>query len=187
MTSNPSQERTFHPCGSRRIASDPGRPAEPERPTTSTRMPPAMMASEPVVQRPRPVATTTADQAIGKSLVIRVRKRPSPCPSQRRSALARRLSWSRLQNRRRSSRERANVITFSGELLHPSACTTATIADKEFRRNRSCSQRATGYARSRRCVASGKSRMSWETTLEVRFHSCAKRSSPCSVCSGNVP
>src|SRR5580693_9186041 len=49
----------------------PGRPAEPERPTTSTPNAPAMMASEPVVS-PRPVATTTADQAtIGKSLVIK--------------------------------------------------------------------------------------------------------------------
>jgi len=50
----------------------PGRPAEPERPTTSTPNAPAMMASEPVVG-PRPVATTTtADQAtIGKSLVIK--------------------------------------------------------------------------------------------------------------------
>jgi cytoskeletal protein CcmA (bactofilin family) len=50
----------------------PGRPAEPERPTTSTPNAPAIMASEPVVG-PRPVATTTtADQAtIGKSLVIK--------------------------------------------------------------------------------------------------------------------
>ncbi len=50
----------------------PGRPAEPERPTTSTPNAPAMMASEPTVG-PRPVATTTtADQAtIGKSLVIK--------------------------------------------------------------------------------------------------------------------
>ncbi len=50
----------------------PGRPAEPERPTTSTPNAPAMMASEPAVG-PRPVATTTtADQAtIGKSLVIK--------------------------------------------------------------------------------------------------------------------
>jgi cytoskeletal protein CcmA (bactofilin family) len=50
----------------------PGRPAEPERPTTSTPNAPAMMASEPAAG-PRPVATTTtADQAtIGKSLVIK--------------------------------------------------------------------------------------------------------------------
>jgi cytoskeletal protein CcmA (bactofilin family) len=50
----------------------PGRPAEPERPTTSTPNAPAMMANEPAVG-PRPVATTTtADQAtIGKSLVIK--------------------------------------------------------------------------------------------------------------------
>jgi cytoskeletal protein CcmA (bactofilin family) len=50
----------------------PGRPAEPERPTTSTPNAPAMMANEPAAG-PRPVATTTtADQAtIGKSLVIK--------------------------------------------------------------------------------------------------------------------
>src|SRR5579884_3655468 len=48
----------------------PGRPAEPERPTTSTPSAP-VMASEPPAA-PRPVATTTADQAtIGKSLVIK--------------------------------------------------------------------------------------------------------------------
>jgi cytoskeletal protein CcmA (bactofilin family) len=47
----------------------PARPAEPERPTTSTPSAPAMTASEPT---PRPVTTTTADQAtIGKSLVIK--------------------------------------------------------------------------------------------------------------------
>jgi cytoskeletal protein CcmA (bactofilin family) len=51
----------------------PGRPAEPERPTTSTATTaPAMStASEPVAV-PRPVTTTTSDQAtIGKSLVIK--------------------------------------------------------------------------------------------------------------------
>src|ERR1700756_506030 len=49
----------------------PGRPAEPERPTMSTPSAPAMSASEPPAA-PRPVATTTADQAtIGKSLVIK--------------------------------------------------------------------------------------------------------------------
>src|SRR6266536_1431206 len=50
----------------------PARPAEPERPTMSTPSAPAMTstASEPTV--PRPVTTTTADQAtIGKSLVIK--------------------------------------------------------------------------------------------------------------------
>jgi cytoskeletal protein CcmA (bactofilin family) len=49
----------------------PPRPAEPERPTTSTPSAPAMtsMAADPA---PRPVTTTTADQAtIGKSLVIK--------------------------------------------------------------------------------------------------------------------
>src|SRR5215471_12391328 len=46
----------------------PGRPAEPERPTMSTPTAPAV--SEPAA--PRPVATTTSDQAtIGKSLVIK--------------------------------------------------------------------------------------------------------------------
>jgi len=48
----------------------PGRPAEPERPTTSTPSAP-VMSSEPAAA-PRPVTTTTADQAtIGKSLVIK--------------------------------------------------------------------------------------------------------------------
>src|SRR5712671_2303373 len=47
----------------------PGRPAEPERPTMST--PPAPGASE-TAAAPRPVTTTTSDQAtIGKSLVIK--------------------------------------------------------------------------------------------------------------------
>jgi len=46
----------------------PGRPAEPERPATPT--PTAPAASESAA--PRPVATTTSDQAtIGKSLVIK--------------------------------------------------------------------------------------------------------------------
>ncbi len=45
-------------------------PAQPERPTTPTPSAPTMAASEPVA--PRPVTTTTADQAtIGKSLVIK--------------------------------------------------------------------------------------------------------------------
>ena len=48
----------------------PGRPAEPERPTMST--PTAPAASEPAAAAPRPVTTTTSDQAtIGKSLVIK--------------------------------------------------------------------------------------------------------------------
>jgi len=48
----------------------PARPAEPERPTTSIPSAPSMAASEPAA--PRPVTTTTADQAtIGKSLVIK--------------------------------------------------------------------------------------------------------------------
>ncbi len=46
----------------------PARPAEPERPTSSAPSAPAM----PAEAAPRPVATTTADQAtIGKSLVIK--------------------------------------------------------------------------------------------------------------------
>lgn len=46
----------------------PGRPAEPERPTMSTPTVPAV--NEPAA--PRPVATSTSDQAtIGKSLVIK--------------------------------------------------------------------------------------------------------------------
>jgi cytoskeletal protein CcmA (bactofilin family) len=50
----------------------PGRPAEPERPSTSTATPaPGMITSEPAAV-PRPVTTTTSDQAtIGKSLVIK--------------------------------------------------------------------------------------------------------------------
>jgi cytoskeletal protein CcmA (bactofilin family) len=48
----------------------PNRPAEPERPTSSAPSAP-MAVSEPPAA-PRPVATTTADQAtIGKSLVIK--------------------------------------------------------------------------------------------------------------------
>ena len=47
----------------------PARPAEPERPTSSPSAP--VMGSEPT-PAPRPVTTTTADQAtIGKSLVIK--------------------------------------------------------------------------------------------------------------------
>jgi cytoskeletal protein CcmA (bactofilin family) len=47
----------------------PTRPAEPERPAISTPSAPTMAAAEPA---PRPVTTTTADQAtIGKSLVIK--------------------------------------------------------------------------------------------------------------------
>ena len=48
----------------------PARPAEPERPTPSTPSAPTM--SSMPAEAPRPVATTTADQAtIGKSLVIK--------------------------------------------------------------------------------------------------------------------
>jgi cytoskeletal protein CcmA (bactofilin family) len=47
----------------------PGRPTEPERPSAST--PAAPVATEPAAA-PRPVTTTTSDQAtIGKSLVIK--------------------------------------------------------------------------------------------------------------------
>jgi cytoskeletal protein CcmA (bactofilin family) len=49
----------------------PGRPAEPERPSAPTPNAPMMASSEPAAP-PRPVTTTTADQAtIGKSLVIK--------------------------------------------------------------------------------------------------------------------
>ncbi len=49
----------------------PARPAEPERPTSSMPSAPVMTSPEPAVA-PRPIATTTADQAtIGKSLVIK--------------------------------------------------------------------------------------------------------------------
>ncbi len=49
----------------------PGRPGEPERPATPAPMT-SSAASEPVPAAPRPVATSTADQAtIGKSLVIK--------------------------------------------------------------------------------------------------------------------
>ena len=48
----------------------PGRPAEPERPSMSTPTP-SPISSEPAAA-PRPVTTTTSDQAtIGKSLVIK--------------------------------------------------------------------------------------------------------------------
>ena len=51
----------------------PARPAEPERPTSSMPSAPIMSSSSPASEpAPRPVATTTADQAtIGKSLVIK--------------------------------------------------------------------------------------------------------------------
>ncbi|MFZ1131136.1 MAG: polymer-forming cytoskeletal protein [Terriglobales bacterium] len=50
----------------------PGRPSEPERPsTTAATTAPVMNTSEPAAA-PRPVTTTTSDQAtIGKSLVIK--------------------------------------------------------------------------------------------------------------------
>jgi cytoskeletal protein CcmA (bactofilin family) len=55
------------------LPTTPGRPAEPERPSTFTPSAPANMASEtPVAPRPATATTTTADQAtIGKSLVIK--------------------------------------------------------------------------------------------------------------------
>jgi len=47
----------------------PGRPGEPERPATPAT---SSAVSEPALAAPRPVATSTADQAtIGKSLVIK--------------------------------------------------------------------------------------------------------------------
>ena len=50
----------------------PGRPAEPERPSTSTTPTAPLMSTGEPAAVPRPVATTTSDQAtIGKSLVIK--------------------------------------------------------------------------------------------------------------------
>jgi len=50
----------------------PGRPGEPERPAAPAPAPTFSAASEPAPAAPRPVATTTPDQAtIGKSLVIK--------------------------------------------------------------------------------------------------------------------
>ena len=50
----------------------PSRPGEPERPAPATPITPTMSEPTPAAVAPRPVATTTADQAtIGKSLVIK--------------------------------------------------------------------------------------------------------------------
>src|SRR5271154_3776832 len=50
----------------------PGRPAEPERPSTFIPSAPVMASEPPVAPRPATSTTTTADQAtIGKSLVIK--------------------------------------------------------------------------------------------------------------------
>ena len=50
----------------------PGRPSEPERPTASTATTAPMMSTSEPAAVPRPVTTTTSDQAtIGKSLVIK--------------------------------------------------------------------------------------------------------------------
>src|SRR5581483_2521231 len=50
----------------------PGRPGEPERPATTTPTTPTMSEPTAATAAPRPVATTSADQAtIGKSLVIK--------------------------------------------------------------------------------------------------------------------
>ncbi len=50
----------------------PGRPAEPERPSTPTTAPSMNMSTNEPAPVPRPVTTTTSDQAtIGKSLVIK--------------------------------------------------------------------------------------------------------------------
>src|SRR6266567_5460364 len=73
VTPNPIQERNSYPMWKpTNQPQTPARPAEPERPTMSTPNAPALTstASEPAA--PRPVTTTTADQAtIGKSLVIK--------------------------------------------------------------------------------------------------------------------
>jgi len=73
VTVNPIQEGHLYPMWkpTNQPQTTPARPAEPERPTSSTPSAPAMTASDPVAA-PRPVTTTTADQAtIGKSLVIK--------------------------------------------------------------------------------------------------------------------
>ncbi len=50
----------------------PGRPGEPERPAAPAPSTPTFSAASEAAPAPRPVATTTADQAtIGKSLVIK--------------------------------------------------------------------------------------------------------------------
>jgi cytoskeletal protein CcmA (bactofilin family) len=50
----------------------PGRPTEPERPSVSTPTTPTMSEPAAAASVPRPVTTTTSDQAtIGKSLVIK--------------------------------------------------------------------------------------------------------------------
>src|SRR6266704_2762044 len=71
VTPNPNKERTFYPMWKpTNQPQTPARPTEPERPTTSTPSAPVMASTEPTA--PRPVTTTTADQAtIGKSLVIK--------------------------------------------------------------------------------------------------------------------
>jgi cytoskeletal protein CcmA (bactofilin family) len=75
VTLNPNEEGTFEPMWKpTNQPQTPGRPAEPERPTTSPSAP--VMSSMPTTSEPiapRPVSTTTtADQAtIGKSLVIK--------------------------------------------------------------------------------------------------------------------
>jgi len=70
VTPNPNQERNFYSMWKpTNQPQTPAQPAVPERPT-SIPSAPAMATSEPVA--PRPVTTTTADQAtIGKSLVIK--------------------------------------------------------------------------------------------------------------------
>ena len=70
VTPNPNKERNFYPMWKpTNQPQTPAQPAAPERPTMSTPSAPSMSA-EPAA--PRPVTTTTADQAtIGKSLVIK--------------------------------------------------------------------------------------------------------------------
>jgi cytoskeletal protein CcmA (bactofilin family) len=72
VTPNPNKERNLYTMWKpTNQPQTPNRPAEPERPIPSTPSAPAM--SSPVAEpAPRPVTTTTADQAtIGKSLVIK--------------------------------------------------------------------------------------------------------------------
>jgi cytoskeletal protein CcmA (bactofilin family) len=71
MTVNLNQERNPYPMWKpTNQPQTPVRPAEPERPAPSVPSAPTITAAEPAA--PRPVTTTTADQAtIGKSLVIK--------------------------------------------------------------------------------------------------------------------
>ena len=72
VTPNPNKERNFYAMWKpTNQPQTPARPGEPERPAMSVPNAP-VMSSTPAEPAPRPVTTTTADQAtIGKSLVIK--------------------------------------------------------------------------------------------------------------------